>query len=40
MVGEILEFLLHFMDSFIRQSESIDDFKRLLKTHPFVKRFS
>ena len=34
------EFLLRFMDLFIRQSESIDDFKKLLKTHLFVKRFS
>ena len=33
MEGEILEFLLRFMDLFIRQSEYIDDFKKLLKTH-------
>ena len=35
MDGEILEFLLRFMDLFIRQSESIDDFEKLLKTHLF-----
>ena len=40
MDGEILEFLLRFMDLFIRQSETIDDFRKVLKTHLFVKRFS
>ena len=37
MDGEILEF---FMDLFIRQSESIDDFKKPLKIRLFVKGFS
>ena len=40
MDGEILKFLLRFMDLFIIQSESIDDFKKLLKAHLSVKRFS
>ena len=40
MDGKILEFLLCFMDLFIRQSESIDDFEKLLKTHLFVKHFN
>ena len=40
MDGEILEFLLRFMEystCFIRQTESIVNFKKCLKTHLIVK---